>query len=91
MTGLFQNEPSNPSDGKTALTVALYQTVSYSHQGTDYEFRYIPAGQGNLLEVSSGGQTQNFAAVAGATYTSGTLKVTITFADDRVINLQVTA
>jgi hypothetical protein len=90
MTNLFPKETSSQEPEGTTLTLALYQAGNYSHQGTEYELRYVSAGQGNLLLVSSEGQTQSYAAAAGATYIPWNLKITIISATENMIVLHVT-
>jgi hypothetical protein len=69
----------------TVLTFALYQTVTYSQGGVDYEFSYVSAGPGNLLQVSLDGQTESYSAFAGANYTPFDLNVLIVSANDVIV------
>ena len=86
LTNLFSG--SQNSSDYTVLTFALYQTVPYNQAGVDYEFSYVSAGPGNLLQVSSEGETSSYAAFAGANYQPFDLHVIIVSAND-VIVLQV--
>ena len=87
-----------PSDGQsqtsekdyTVLTLALYQSYNYVQEDTVYEFKYVLGGQTYLLQVTSEGQTSNYAAVSGATYNPFDLKVTIYSATERMLVVHVT-
>jgi len=69
----------------TVVTFALYQTIPYSESGVDYEFSYVSAGPGNLLQVSSGGKTESYSAFAGANYKPFDLDVLIISANGVIV------
>jgi hypothetical protein len=79
-----------PTENQTALTIALYQSQSYTQGNTTYEFRYVSGGQGNILQVTSEGQTTSHAAISGATPNPFNLKVTIHSATENIIVLHIT-
>ncbi len=88
LPNLFSESPKN-SENYTVLTFALYQSVNYTQNSINYEFRFVSGGQANLLQVSSEGQTLSYSAFAGATYTPFGLKVTIFSATENMIVLHV--
>jgi len=69
----------------TVVTFALYQTIPFSQGGVDYEFSYVSAGPGNLLQVSSEGQTESYSAFAGAAYKPFGLDVKIVSANEFIV------
>jgi hypothetical protein len=88
LVGMTLTKPAQ--DGPPAtLTFALYQSVTYNHNDTNYELKYEPAGQANLLIVNSQGQSFNYPAVAGAAYDTLGLKITIISATQELIVVQV--
>lgn len=69
----------------TVVTFALYQTVPYRQGGVDYEFSYLAAGPGNILQVSSEGKTESYSAFAGAAYKPFGLDVKIVSANEFIV------
>ncbi|MCL2642561.1 MAG: hypothetical protein FWD52_03480 [Candidatus Bathyarchaeota archaeon] len=83
------NKPK-PSENVTVLTLALYQSIDYTEGGKIYEFKYMPGGQGNLLQISTDGQTPiSYAAIPGATYNPFNLKITIYSANEKMLVLHI--
>ncbi|MCW4023842.1 MAG: hypothetical protein NWF01_02265 [Candidatus Bathyarchaeota archaeon] len=88
LVGMTLTKPAQ--DGNpTTLTFALYQSVTYNHNDTNYELKYEPAGQANLLIVNSQGQSFNYPAVAGAAYDTLGIRVTIISATQELIVVHV--
>lgn len=86
----YLSQEHKDSEKTDVLSMALYQSVNYRYADLEYQFRYLPAGQGKLLTVSSGSETLNYPALPGATYSPFNLKVTITSATENLIIIQIT-
>jgi len=78
------------SEEYTVLTLTLYQSVNYDKEGVVYEFMYVSGGQGNLLQVSLGGQTVSYAAVSGAVCNPFGLEVVVYSANESMLVLHIT-
>jgi hypothetical protein len=89
LVSMTLTKPAHDGAPKT-LSFALYQSVTYSYNGTNYEFKYEPAGQTNLLIIASEGQSLNYPAVAGVTHEDWGLKILIVSATQELIVVQVT-
>jgi len=88
---LLSNVSDRPqtSEDTTVLTLALYQSLYHTQGDVTYEFRYVAGGQGNLVQVSLGGESVSYAAVSGSKLNPFDLKVTIYSATERMCVLHI--